>query len=354
MSNADVIVAPNVRDLDELRQKLTAWVSGNILGGADVRLDNFSYPFGAGRSHETILFDAAWTEGGENRTQGMVVRIKPTDHLYFPDDLFDTQYRLMQALHQEGHVKVAKPLAFEAGSDLLGAPFFVMEKLYGRVAVSTPSYSQIGWVAEATPEQRRTLHANGVRALASTQLVPVSALGFLADETTGRSGLEQEWDRYVRHIDWVCEGKPAPILQEALAELKRRWPANQPEGMVWGDARLGNIMFDDKFDVVAVMDWEQPSLGGALHDLAWWIFMDRSNHGARPGREALEGMLSREEVIALWEEVSGKSAADFEWYEDFVSLKVAALGIRTAVLLNQPAPDEAGLRRILSTVRQWL
>ena len=355
MSDDNVIVAPNVRDLDDLRQSLTTWISEKVLDGAEARLENFSYPFGAGRSHETILFDAVWTEQGKERTQGMVVRIKPTDHLYYPHDLFDEQYQLMRVLHEQGHVRIAKPLAFEASSDLVGAPFFVMEKKYGRVAsTSSPPYAQGGWVAEATPEQRRIMSTNAVRQLGATQLTPVSSLGFLADRDTGLVGPEQEWERWVRYVDWVTAEYPAPVLRAALAELKRRWPSNRPEGLVWGDSRLGNMMFDDAFEVVAVMDWEQPSLGGALHDLAWWLFMDRANHGARPGRPALEGMLTREETIALWQDACGKSVDEFEWYEDFVALKVAALAIQTARLLDRPMPDEVTLRGMLNGHRQWL
>ena len=48
-------------------------------------------------------------------------------------------------------------------------------------------------------------------------------------------------------------------------QLLARWPKNQPEGMVCGGAELVNVMFDEDFQVLAVMDWEQPSLGGPLN-----------------------------------------------------------------------------------------
>jgi aminoglycoside phosphotransferase (APT) family kinase protein len=89
------------------------------------------------------------------------------------------------------------------------------------------------------------------------------------------------------------------------------------------------MMFDENFDVVAVMDWEQPSLGGALQDLAWFLTLSETMHG-RSSRLGgyLDGMGSREETIALWEEVTGKSAADIEWYEDFTELKMSCTGVR--------------------------
>ena len=113
---------------------------------------------------------------------------------------------------------------------------------------------------------------SGVRQLAAIPTTPIESVQFLAGREGARSGLDQEWDKYVRFLEWVSGDRRWPILEKAMDGLRRHWPKNQPEGLVWGDARLGNMMFGEDFEVVAVMDWEQPSLGGALHDLAWWIY----------------------------------------------------------------------------------
>jgi aminoglycoside phosphotransferase (APT) family kinase protein len=221
----------------------------------------------------------------------------------------------------------------EEDPSVLGAPFFVMEKLKGRVPVSIPPYARSGWLAEATPGQRRRLWEGAVRQLAAIQLVPLSEVQFLAGSDHARDGLAQEWDKYTRFVDWVRDDPRAAILAAGLERLKSLWPANQPEGLVWGDARIGNMMFDDDFNVVAVMDWEQPSLGGALHDLAWFCTLAETMHGRGSQIGAyLEGMGSRAETVALWEEVTGKSSADLEWYEDFTQLKMSCTGVRLDML----------------------
>lgn len=342
MAKDKVIVAPRVRDLDQLSRDLGEWLRGKMPEAQDLVLDNFDYPHGAGRSHETILFDARWTEDGKSRSEGMVVRIKPSNHTYYPDDLFDEQIRIMQVLHEQGRVKVAKIFWREDDPDVLGNPFFVMEKKKGRVAVTTPPYASEGWVAEATPAERAKFWENGVRELGTMQQTPLDTVGFLAGEG-GLSGLEQEWQKYVRFLDWVSQDRGWPVLEKAMESLRSRWPQNQQEGLVWGDARIGNMMFDEDMNVVAVMDWEQPSLGGALHDLAWWTYMERMNHGELPGRPHLEGMGTRDETVALWEAVSGKSAADLLWYEEFTGVKVSLLSIRTCKFMDVPPPDDARL-----------
>jgi len=132
----NVIVAPQVRDLEALAAQLSPWLRDRLSSADNVCLENLAYPFGAGQSHETILFDASWSAGGYRHRQGYAVRIKPTRHTVFPDDLFEQQFRVMQLMHAHGRVRVARPLWLETDASVLGAPFFVMEKLNGRVAVS--------------------------------------------------------------------------------------------------------------------------------------------------------------------------------------------------------------------------
>jgi aminoglycoside phosphotransferase (APT) family kinase protein len=345
---SDVIVAPETRDLDELARDLRNWLSGQVPGSSDLSIDNLSYPRGAGQSHETILFDARWKDGGEQREQGCVLRIRPEKFTVFPDNLFDEQYQIMKALAQDGRVRVARPLWFEAEPAVLGKPFFVMEKKHGRVPVSIPPYARSGWMIEATPEQRRTLWHNAVTQLALIQTIPLDGLGFLEGPKGAERGLAQEWDKYCRFVDWLEEVEPQPILRAALARLKETWPAHQPEGLVWGDARIGNMMFGDDYDVVAVMDWEQPSLGGALHDLAWFCVISDTMHGPNSTYGApLEGMGSHDETVALWEQVSGKSAAGLSWYEDFTEFKMTCTGVRLGHLRGTQMMDEETMRRRL-------
>lgn len=335
------IVAPNVRDLDTLSAALVGWLGHRIPAAQDIRLRNLHYPLGAGMSHETILFDAFWTEAGRTADRGMVVRIKPTQHFVYQDDMFDQQYRLMQLMHDSGHVRVARPLWIEHDPALLGAPFFVMEKVAGRVAVSYPPYSQTGWLVDAAPAQRRQMWEDAVTQLAKIQKVPVADASFLCLPGDFAEDFDQETDRWRRYLDWIDPDWKLTLLRDGFDQLLARKPDNRPVGIVWGDARLGNMMIADDFSVAAVMDWEQPSLGGALHDLGWWLYSDHVQTEGR-GIPTLEGMGSREETIQLWSDVSGKSATDIDWYEMFVVFKMECLGVRMQTLRGMQSAADPG------------
>ncbi len=336
------IVAPEVRDLAELAGTLAGWLGMQMTEARDIRVANLSYPLGAGMSHETILFDASWREGASERVQGMVVRIKPMRNTVYPDDLFVQQYRLIQLMHDHGEVRVARPLWFEADASILGAPFFVMEKVAGRVAVSYPPYSKQGWLVDAAPADRRRMWEDTVRQLAAIQRVPVAQAAFL--ELPGGPDLfNQEVERWRRFIDWVDPNGERILLRDTFGQMLAAGPVNRAEGIVWGDSRLGNMMIGPDFKVAAVMDWEQPSLGGALHDLGWWLRSDH-NQTAAQGIAPLAGMGSRDETIALWREVSGKSAADVDWYEAFACFKMECLGLRMMAIRDMQLTSEPGSR----------
>ena len=323
-----------------MARSLAAWLVERLPEARDIRIANLSYPLGAGMSHETILFDASWREGSIERTQGMVVRIKPTRDTVYPDDLFDQQYRVIQLMHDHGEVPVARPLWFETDGSILGAPFFVMEKVSGRVAVSFPPYSREGWLFDTPPADRRRIWEDAVRQLAAIQRVPVALAGFL-ELPGGPDMFNQEVERWRRFVAWVDPASERGLLRDTFERLLGAGPVNRAEGIVWGDSRLGNMMIGADCKVAAVMDWEQPSLGGALHDLGWWLWTDHNQTTAQ-GIAPLEGMGSREETIALWREVSGKSAVDVDWYEAFACFKMECLAIRMMALRGMQLRAEPG------------
>jgi len=323
------IVAPAVRDLNELAGQLEAWLTSNVTG-RPVRVTEVDYPRGAGLSHETILFTAIWEEQSGTEHHELVVRIKPSTFLVFQDDLFSEQFRLMRALHKSGRVPVAKPLWYEEDPAILGAPFFIMQRKHGRVPVSSPSYLAHGWVFDASIEDRRRLWRSAVEALASLQTVDLTTVEFLRDPAIP-DGFDHEWNRWIRFFEMISADRPLPRIADAFAQLAELKPHHRPPGLVWGDARIGNMMFDADFRVTAIMDWEQPSLGGALHDLGWWLFLDRVRIHHNGGR-SLEGLGGREETLELWSRLTGIPTDDFDWYEAFAGLKLTCLPIHMSAL----------------------
>ncbi len=114
--------------------------------------------------------------------------------------------------------------------------------------------------------------------------------------------------------------------------LRANMPSKGEEGLSWGDARMGNVMFDPNFDVAAVLDWEQASLVGPTADLAWWLFFEET-YTAGQGLPMPDGMGTRADPSNGGQHLTGREPQDLDWHEVFVGYKMANLAIRTTVVL---------------------
>ena len=92
-------------------------------------------------------------------------------------------------------------------------------------------------------------------------------------------------------------------------------------------------MFGDDFRLAGVMDWEAANLSGSRQDLAWWVFFDDFNAEAR-GVRRLDGLGSREETVAFWEDRVGEPAGDLSWYEIFTGFQICLFTFRTMLELG--------------------
>jgi aminoglycoside phosphotransferase (APT) family kinase protein len=112
-------------------------------------------------------------------------------------------------------------------------------------------------------------------------------------------------------------------------------PKSDPEiGLCWGDARINNQLFGPDYKVVAVLDWEMVTLADPMMDLGWWLFLDRHFHEGMPAPR-MEGFPTREEMVAHYESVSGRTPRDLEFYEVFAGLRFAVVMMRLATLLEE-------------------
>ncbi len=256
-----------------------------------------------------------------------MLRIHPGSYqIYFEPD-FRNQFDLLRALHIDGGVRVPEVLWYEPDHDILGHEFFVMRRIWGRVPVSKPVYNAAGWLVDATPAERRRAWTAAMEQLCRVHLVPVDEVSFLDKPALGQRPLEQMLNYWGQALSWSSGGQPSEAAQETLRWLRENIPEEQEPGLSWGDARIGNMMFDDDFNVVGVVDWEQASLAGPMQDLAWWLQFD-DHHSTRQGIPRLDGLGTRQETIDFWEERVGRRADDLHWHEVCSAFKLTVIGTR--------------------------
>jgi aminoglycoside phosphotransferase (APT) family kinase protein len=321
------------RDPEQTRAGIAAWLSGRLRTAVEV--SELETPSGAGVSNETFLFGARWQdEAGRPAEHEYALRLHPSpDYQVFYDPEFRTQFDLLRTLHDATDVRVPYAHWYEDDPALFGRPFFVMERKHGRVPVSMPLYTREGFLADATTEQRRRAWEGAIEQLALIHSVPASLVSFLDRPEWGATPLEQQVTYWEKAAHWGLAGHYPWQLDEMIGWLRDNLPETSETGLSWGDARLGNVMFDENFDVAAMLDWEQASLVGPTADLAWWLFFDET-YSAGQGLPRLAGMGGRAETLERWSELTDREPLDLRWHEVFVGYKMANLAIRTTVVLS--------------------
>ena len=304
------------RDPEQARAALGSWLAPRLGASGAVRVSPLSSPPGTGVANETLLLDAAWDGRHGEREAGFAVRVASRVPLYLDADI-EVHYRMYEALADVPGVPVPRVLGFEPDPAWLGAPFFVMERIRGDVPGDNPHWTAGGFVADATPGQRRCLWTSAVRALASLHQVEASRLPFLRPPE-GMSGLAHHLAYWRRYLDWVCQGAGHDVLYAGLEYLEASRPSPEPTALSWGDARISNMMFRD-FEVAAVFDWDTVSLAGPEADLAWWLSMDGE------ACRGFDGMGTPEELIGTWQSLTGRTAGALGYWMIFSAFRLGAI-----------------------------
>jgi aminoglycoside phosphotransferase (APT) family kinase protein len=327
---------PQQRDLTRTAAGLGDWLATALPEADGLRVEGITSPDATGFSNETLLLDLCLHRGTAERRLGLAIRVAPTGYHLFPEPEFERQYRVMRWLAANSAVRVPRVLAYEEDDSLLGAPFFVMERVEGRVPGDNPPYHAGGWVADLGPRERATVWWGGVDSIVAVHAAEVGdELGFLRRPGLGATPAEQELGYYERFLAWVEQDEPVPAAARAREWLRDHLPEpGHPPILAWGDARIGNIVYDDALRPAAVLDWEMATLADPELDVAWSLFMDH-HHALAAGVDRLPGLPSRAETVHRYEQATGRRLTELDFYEVLSAFRFSIIWARLAVLFKQ-------------------
>lgn len=330
------------RDPEQGRAAIEAWL-GNRPGVRDARVSHWRTPR-AGSSFETVFCQASWRQDGVARDEEFIVRIQLGDYSLFPDaDLF-LQSQVMRALADHPRVPVPGIYWEEHGSEALGAPFFVMSKIEGEVPPDLIAMRKGNFVDLLGKAERTALYEAGLGAMADVHAIDWrDGFAFLAGRGRGQPGLDEYLGWVEDWYAWAARGRHFALIEKGLRFLRDHQPRDPGAGLVWGDARAGNMIFGPDLRPAAVIDWEMAALGPGEIDLGWWVMWETIwlPAGEDP---ASEGFLTRDQMIAAYERRRGRPVSDFPYYEllagvRFATMMVAGVDKRIEAGILGPATD---------------
>ncbi len=194
-------------------------------------------------------------------TRRMVLRKKPQGPILPGAHAIEREYRVLEALHPTG-VPVPPPILFHHDAAVIGTPFYLMERVDGRVFSNAA-------LPELPADKRRDIYFALADALARLHAVKPNEIG-LSDYGKPGNYFERQLSRWSRQ--WrESPSSPIPALDELIAWLAANLPAEDGRlSIAHGDFRLGNMLFHPSEPrIVAILDWELSTLGHPLADLGF-------------------------------------------------------------------------------------
>src|SRR3569833_1130538 len=212
---ADLILRRSARDTTKLPARLAAWLAPVLHDGAgDVGVTLLAGTDAYGMSSETLAVEVSWTERGRRRSGRYVARVVPADEdvPVFPEYSLGDQYETMRLVAELTDVPVPRVRWLEPTGEVIGSPFFLMDRVDGVVPQDVLPYNfGDNWLHDASREDQRRLQDNSVKVLADLHAIPDAAttFDFLDPARHGHDGdtlLERNLARTKEWYEYAVEG----------------------------------------------------------------------------------------------------------------------------------------------------
>ena len=273
----------------------------------------------AGMSNLTYVV----TPQGGSADDAVILRRPPTGAVLATAHDMAREHRVISALGRTP-VPVPRTLHLCTDESVLGAPFYVMERVAGIHVVREfpPGYAD-------RPEDRREVGNGLVDVLADLHTVDYEAVG-LAEFGRPEGFAARQVRRWTKQWDATCD-RDRPDLDALAARLAETVPATQRSSIVHGDYRLDNCLLDPETPgrIRAVLDWEMSTLGDPLTDIGmmfvYWPEAGEERASTLSPATTLPGFPTRREVAERYAERTGADLSDLNWYVGFAFFKFAAI-----------------------------
>jgi aminoglycoside phosphotransferase (APT) family kinase protein len=310
-STADTSQDPPGLDLTRLADWLATLPDKAVLPGKAVTWPLKAALLAGGKSNLTYE-----VSGGEH---SWVLRRPPLGHVLATAHDMAREYRVMSAL-QDTSVPVPKTYALCQDADVIGAPFYLMERVEGT------AYRWASQLEPLGPGRTRKVSEDLIDILVALHAVEPARVG-LADFGRPEGFLARQVSRWKKQLD-ASHCRDLPAATELHALLSARVPEQSPDGIVHGDYRLDNVLTADDGRLVAVLDWEMATLGDPLTDLALMSIYQRFAEvmgGSIADASSAPGFLTNDEVIARYAAASHRDLAHFGFYLGLAAFKLAVI-----------------------------
>jgi len=235
------------------------------------------------------------------------------------------EYKLLSVIYPRFPL-APKPILLCEDSQIIGVPFYLMERRRGLILRSS-----VPEVIGGDVQLRRALSESVVDTLVILHSVDIHDSG-IANLGKPAGFVDRQVRGWARRWERSKTGDLAE-MEEIIQWLNARIPADDGVGatIVHNDFKLDNVMLDQQqpLKVVAVLDWEMCTVGDPLIDvglfLTYWTMKGSDTNSSLHAITNGAGWLTREEIIERYERATGRDLSRIVFYETFARFKVAVV-----------------------------
>jgi len=191
-------------------------------------------------------------------TAEFVVRRPPLGHVLATAHDMSREFRVISAL-ADTKVPVPRTRLLCEDAEVLGAPFYVMERVAGTV------YRGVAQTSTLTPQRAAAISYALIDVLADLHDVVPGEVG-LGDFGRPDGYLQRQVVRWGKQLA-ASRSRELAGVGELQERLHAGLPRSGRPAVVHGDYRLDNAIVADDDRIAAVLDWEMATIGDPLADL---------------------------------------------------------------------------------------
>ena len=261
------------------------------------------------------------------------------------------EFRILSGL-QGVYAQAPKPLIYCDDESVIGAPFYVMERVRGVILRAQPPSG-----LALTPEVMRRLSESFIDNLATIHAVDCGAagLGELGRPEGYVARQVEGWAK--RYLNARTDDIAA--MDKLAAWLDHHRPGEAGACLIHNDYKYDNLVLDaeDPPHILATLDWEMSTLGDPLMDLGsalgYWVDADDPPEWRQQafGVTTLPGNLSREQLVERYALRSGRAMPDPVFYYAYGLFKIAVIVQQIYARYRQGLTKDERFAGLLEVVR---
>ena len=324
------------RDPEQLGPRLASWLTTKLGDEAVPQVSEISGTSTNGMSSDTLIFYAHWMEGSHRRNEHLVARIAPNDDdaPVFPSYDLAKQFKTISLVAELTDVPVPTMYWYEDDTDVFGMPFFVMSCAGGEPPPDVMPYNfGDNWLFNAESSDQRLVQDATVEVLATLHAIDDAQerFDFLELSDPGDTALQ----RHVAHTRaWYdfarADGGVSPLIERGFEWLEAHMPAGGSTVLSWGDARIGNVLYQN-YRPSAVLDWEMAALGPRELDIGWLVHAHEVFEylATSMGMPGMPHFMRSDDVCGTYESLTGYRPANLDFYRTYAAVQWAIVFLRT-------------------------